>query len=176
VADQDVAGNLPAVAARTALRVQTPAAMFEASRTDEIEVSDHPMMNTVQKVAIITGAPRGIGAALVTAYRQLGCAVVATSRSIGESSDPEVLTVRGDVTEPGVGARTIDAALARFGRVDTLVNDAGVFITKPFTDYTDEDYDAVAGVNLRGFFQISAARSPRCSAGTAAVTLGALKP
>jgi NAD(P)-dependent dehydrogenase (short-subunit alcohol dehydrogenase family) len=112
-------------------------------------------MNTTQKVALITGASQGIGAALVTAYRKLGYAVVATARSIGESADPGVLTVRGDVAEPGVGARVVGAALEQFGRIDTLVNNAGVFIAKPFTDYTDEDYDAVAGVNLRGFFEVS---------------------
>ncbi|MFI9628070.1 SDR family NAD(P)-dependent oxidoreductase [Streptomyces sp. NPDC052042] len=112
-------------------------------------------MNTLQRVAIITGASQGIGAALVTAYRELGYAVVATSRSIGESGDPGVLTVRGDVAVPGMGARIVDAALARFGRIDTLVNNAGVFVAKPFTDYTDEDYDLVAGVNLRGFFEVS---------------------
>ncbi|REK86737.1 SDR family NAD(P)-dependent oxidoreductase [Streptomyces inhibens] len=112
-------------------------------------------MNTVQKVAIITGASQGIGAALVTAYRELGYGVAAISRSIGESSDPEVLTVRGDVAEPGVGARVVDAALERFGRIDTLINNAGIFIAKPFTEYTDEDYDAVAGVNQRGFFEVS---------------------
>ena len=111
--------------------------------------------HAAQKVAIITGASQGIGAALVTAYRKLGYAVVATSRSIGESDDPEVLTVRGDVAEPGVGARVVGAALERFGRVDTLVNNAGVFIAKPFTEYTDEDYDAVAGANLRGFFEFT---------------------
>ncbi|MEU1631092.1 SDR family oxidoreductase [Streptomyces sp. NPDC020096] len=112
-------------------------------------------MNTVQKVAVITGASQGIGAGLVTAYRELGYGVAAISRSIGESSDPEVLTVRGDVAEPGVGARVVDATLERFGRIDTLINNAGIFIAKPFTDYTDEDYDAVAGVNLRGFFEVS---------------------
>ncbi|MEU7767220.1 SDR family oxidoreductase [Nocardia sp. NPDC049190] len=112
-------------------------------------------MNTVQKVAVITGASRGIGAALVTAYRNLGYAVVATARSLDESDDSGVLTVRGDVAERGVGARVVDAAMARFGRIDTLVNNAGIFISKPFTDYTDEDFDAVVGVNLRGFFEIS---------------------
>ena len=112
-------------------------------------------MSSIQKVAIITGASQGIGAALVTAYRKLGYAVVANSRSIGESDDPDVLTVPGDVARPGVGARIVDAALARFGRVDTVVNNAGIFIAKPFTDYTDEDYDAVTGVNLRGFFELS---------------------
>ncbi|GAA3353468.1 SDR family oxidoreductase [Streptomyces antimycoticus] len=112
-------------------------------------------MNTVQKVAIVTGASRGIGAALVAAYRELGYAVTATARSLDESSDPSVLTVSGDVSEPGVGARIVDETLARFGRVDTLVNNAGVFVSKPFTDFTDEDYDLVTGVNLRGFFETS---------------------
>jgi len=112
-------------------------------------------MNPVQKVAIITGASQGIGAALVTAYRKLGYAVVATSRSIDDSTDPDVLTVRDDVAEPGAGARIADAALAQFGRIDTLVNNAGVFLAKPFTDYTDEDYEFVAGVNLRGFFGLT---------------------
>jgi NAD(P)-dependent dehydrogenase (short-subunit alcohol dehydrogenase family) len=112
-------------------------------------------MSSIRKVAIITGASQGIGAALVTSYRKLGYAVVANSRSIGESDDADVLTVPGDVARPGVGAGIVDAALARFGRVDTVVNNAGIFIAKPFTDYTDEDYDAVTGVNLRGFFEVS---------------------
>jgi len=111
-------------------------------------------MDSTQKVAIITGASRGIGAGLVAAYRKLGYAVVATSRSV-DSSDPEVLAVPGDLSRPGTGADVVDHALNRFGRIDTLVNDAGVFIGKPFTDYTDEDYNAMAGVNLRGFFDIS---------------------
>lgn len=112
-------------------------------------------MNSVQKVVLITGASQGIGAALVTAYRELGYGVVAISRSIGDFSDPETLAVRADVTERGVGARVVEAALGRFGRIDTLINNAGIFIAKPFTEYTDEDYDAVAGVNLRGFFEVS---------------------
>lgn len=111
-------------------------------------------MASTQKVAIITGASRGIGAGLVAAYRKLGYAVVATARSI-DSTDPEVLAVPGDLSRPGTGADVVEHALNRFGRIDTLVNDAGVFIAKPFTDYTDEDYDAVTGVNLRGFFDIS---------------------
>ncbi len=111
-------------------------------------------MDSTQKVAIITGASRGIGAGLVAAYRKLGYAVVATSRSV-DSTDPEVLAVPGDLSRPGTGADVVERALNRFDRIDTLVNDAGVFIAKPFTDYTDEDYDAVAGVNLRGFFDIS---------------------
>ncbi|MFD1932313.1 MULTISPECIES: SDR family NAD(P)-dependent oxidoreductase [Nonomuraea] len=108
-----------------------------------------------QKVAVITGASQGIGEALVTAYRKLGYAVVANSRSIAPSDDPLILTVAGDIADPAVGARVIEQGLAAFGRIDTLVNNAGVFVAKPFTDYTDEDYDLVTGVNLRGFFEVS---------------------
>jgi NAD(P)-dependent dehydrogenase (short-subunit alcohol dehydrogenase family) len=112
-------------------------------------------MASAKKIAIVTGASQGIGAAAVAAYRKLGYGVVATARSIRPSEDPEMLTVPGDLARPGTGAQVVDQALARFGRVDTLVNNAGIFIGKPFTDYTDADYDAVTGVNLRGFFDIS---------------------
>jgi NAD(P)-dependent dehydrogenase (short-subunit alcohol dehydrogenase family) len=114
-------------------------------------------MSNSEHVAVITGASQGIGAGLVSAYRKLGYAVVANSRTISESDDPMVLTVPGDIAQPGIGQRIVDAALERFGRVDTVVNNAGIFVAKPFTDYTDDDYDAVAGVNLRGFFEVSRA-------------------
>src|SRR4029077_21105536 len=112
-------------------------------------------MSSTRKVAIVTGASQGIGAALVTAYCKLGYAVAATSRSIRASEDPQVLAVPGDLSRPGTGAQVVEQALTRFGRVDTLVNNAGVFVAKPFVDYTDDDYDFVTGVNLRGFFDIS---------------------
>jgi NAD(P)-dependent dehydrogenase (short-subunit alcohol dehydrogenase family) len=83
--------------------------------------------------------------------------VVANSRTIAESDDPMVATVPGDVARPGVGQRIVDAALQRFGRIDTVVNNAGIFIPKSFTDYTDDDFDAITGVNLRGFFEVSQA-------------------
>jgi NAD(P)-dependent dehydrogenase (short-subunit alcohol dehydrogenase family) len=108
-----------------------------------------------QKVAAITGASRGIGAGLVTAYRKLGYAVVANARSITPSDDPMVLTVAGDIAAAGVGTRVIEEGLGAFGRIDTLINNAGVFVAKPFTDYTDADFDLVTGVNLRGFFEVS---------------------
>ncbi len=114
-------------------------------------------MNNPTRVAIITGASQGIGAALVAGYRKADYAVVANSRSIGASDDPMVLTVAGDIGEPGVGRSIVEAALVRFGRVDTVVNNAGIFIAKPFTEYTDADYDAITGVNLRGFFEVSRA-------------------
>jgi NAD(P)-dependent dehydrogenase (short-subunit alcohol dehydrogenase family) len=111
-------------------------------------------MSSVRRVAVITGASQGIGDALVTGYRKRGDAVVA-SRRIGESDDPMVLAVPGDVAQPGVGGQIVKAAPERFGRIDTVVT--GIFIPKPFTEYTDEDYDAVTGVNLRGFFEVSRA-------------------
>ncbi|MFI6062637.1 SDR family NAD(P)-dependent oxidoreductase [Streptomyces sp. NPDC051286] len=113
------------------------------------------MSNPGQKVAVITGASQGIGASLVAAYRKLGYAVVATSRSIAESEDVDILTVQGDIADRATAERVIAAAVERFGRVDTLVNNAGIFVAKPFTDYTEDDYDAVLGVNLNGFFRIT---------------------
>jgi NAD(P)-dependent dehydrogenase (short-subunit alcohol dehydrogenase family) len=110
---------------------------------------------STQKVAVITGASQGIGAALVTAYRKQGYAVVANSRSITPSDDPLVLTIAGDIAAPGIGTRIISSGLDAFGRIDTLINNAGVFVAKPFTDYTDADFDQMTGVNLRGFFEVS---------------------
>jgi NAD(P)-dependent dehydrogenase (short-subunit alcohol dehydrogenase family) len=114
-------------------------------------------MTNTQRVAVVTGASQGIGEGLVSGFRKLGYAVVANSRTIAESDDPMVLTVPGDVAQPGVGQRIVDAALHRFGRIDTVVNNAGIFIPKSFTDYTDGDFDAITGVNLRGFFEVSRA-------------------
>jgi NAD(P)-dependent dehydrogenase (short-subunit alcohol dehydrogenase family) len=107
------------------------------------------------KVAIITGASRGIGAGLVAGYRGRGWAVVASARTIKPSDDLEVLTVPGDITKPATADRIIGAALDRFGRIDALVNNAGVVISKPFTDYTAADYALVVGVNLTGFFWLA---------------------
>jgi NAD(P)-dependent dehydrogenase (short-subunit alcohol dehydrogenase family) len=120
----------------------------------EMKASTSPMDNT-QKVAVITGASQGIGEGLVAAYRKLGYAVVANSRNITPSDDPGVLTVAGDIAEPGVGARIIAEGLARFGRIDTLVNNAGIFIAKPFADYSAEDYASVVAINLGSFFRLT---------------------
>ncbi|MEV7991318.1 SDR family oxidoreductase [Streptomyces sp. NPDC086077] len=113
------------------------------------------MTNTGQKVAIITGASQGIGAGLVEAYRAHGWAVVATSRAIAESQDADVLTIQGDIADRATAERVVAAGVDRFGRVDTLVNNAGIFISKGFTDFTEDDYDVVLGVNVAGFFRIS---------------------
>ena len=107
------------------------------------------------KVAVIAGASQGISAGLVAGYRGRGWAVVASARTIKPSADPDVLSVAGDIAEAATAGRIIDAALDRFGRIDTLVNNAGVFISKPFTDYTAADYATVAGVNLAGLFWLT---------------------
>ena len=107
------------------------------------------------KVAVITGASRGIGAGLVAGYRRRGWAVVATARTIKLSEDPDLVTVKGDHADPATANQIVDGALDRFGRIDTLVNNAGVFVSKPFTDYTAEDYALVTGVNLGGFFWLT---------------------
>jgi NAD(P)-dependent dehydrogenase (short-subunit alcohol dehydrogenase family) len=108
-----------------------------------------------RKVAVITGASRGIGAELVVAYRRRGWAVVAVSRTIRADSDPAVLSVDADLTEPATADRITAEALGRFGRIDTLINNAGVFISKPFTGYTADDYALVVGLNLAGFFWLT---------------------
>jgi NAD(P)-dependent dehydrogenase (short-subunit alcohol dehydrogenase family) len=112
-------------------------------------------MGTEQKVAVITGASQGIGAGLVKAYRDRNYRVVATARSIKPSSDDGALAVPGDITDWKTAERVIAEGLARFGRIDTLVNNAGIFIAKPFTQYTAEDYAAMLGTNLTGFFRIT---------------------
>ena len=112
-------------------------------------------MGAEQKVAVITGASQGMGAALVKGYRDRNYRVVATARSVKESNDPDILVVPGDIADRRTAERVISQAIARFGRIDTLVNNAGIFIAKPFTDYTDEDYASVLGVNLHGFFYIT---------------------
>jgi NAD(P)-dependent dehydrogenase (short-subunit alcohol dehydrogenase family) len=110
---------------------------------------------TTHKVAIITGASRGIGAGLVAGYRRRDWAVVASARTIRSSRDPDLLTVAADITDPATADRIVDSALERFDRIDTLVNNAGVFIHKPFTDYTAADYATITAVNLAGFFWLT---------------------
>jgi NAD(P)-dependent dehydrogenase (short-subunit alcohol dehydrogenase family) len=112
-------------------------------------------MSTAQKVVIITGASQGIGAALVEAYRGLGYGVVATARSIKTTKDDQILAVPGDITDRQTAERAILEGVARFGRIDTLINNAGVFVAKPFTQYTEADYAAVLRVNLTGFFHMT---------------------
>ncbi|WP_118178538.1 SDR family NAD(P)-dependent oxidoreductase [Paraburkholderia phosphatilytica] len=112
-------------------------------------------MSAAQKVVIVTGASQGIGAAIVNAYRDLDYRVVATSRTIRASSDADVITVAGDIGDPDTAQRVVATALEQFGRLDTLVNNAGVFVAKPFTEYSPADYARVMATNVEGFFHIT---------------------
>ena len=113
-------------------------------------------MSTDSKVAIITGASQGIGEGLVRGYLARGYRVVANSRSIRpDASEGDVLAVAGDITDPAVADRVVGGAVARFGRVDTLVNNAGVFVPGPFTEYTEDNYARVVSLNLGGFFHVT---------------------
>ncbi len=112
-------------------------------------------MSTEKKVAIITGASQGIGAALVKAYHEHNYRVVATSRSIKQGSDPSILAVSGDIGDPATAERVVKEAMSRFGRIDSLVNNAGIFISKPFTDYTIDDFRAKIWTNIAGFFHVT---------------------
>lgn len=114
-------------------------------------------MGNPKKVAVITGASQGIGAGLVEAFLGKGYRVVATSRSIKADGNPDVLAIAGDIGDPATGPRVIEEALKQFGRVDTLVNNAGIFVASPFTAYTAEQYGDVVATNLDGFFHITQA-------------------
>jgi NAD(P)-dependent dehydrogenase (short-subunit alcohol dehydrogenase family) len=137
----------------TELAPLTPNPRDPATRSTRARARENgeAVSETKQKVAIVTGGSQGIGAGVVDGYRQRGWAVVANSRDIKPSKDPDVLMVGGDVSEQATAEQIINQALDRFGRVDTLVNNAGVFVSKPFTEYTAEDYVLVTGVNLAGF-------------------------
>src|SRR6202011_435418 len=100
-------------------------------------------VNSERKVAVITGASQGIGAALVEAYRGRGYPIVAIARSMRGSHDTGILAVPGDVADRRTAERAIAEGVARFGRIDTLINNAGVFIAKPFTQYSEADYAAM---------------------------------
>jgi NAD(P)-dependent dehydrogenase (short-subunit alcohol dehydrogenase family) len=108
-----------------------------------------------EKVAIVTGASQGIGAGITKAYRELGYVVIATARSIEPSEDSGIVTIGGDIADPETARRVVGEAVERFGRIDTLINNAGIYIGKPFTDYTLADFNALVAVNLAGFFHMT---------------------
>ena len=112
-------------------------------------------MSTERKVVVITGASQGIGAGLVRGYLDRGYRVVANSRSIKPDASADVLAVAGDIADPSVADRVVGEAVAKFGRVDTLVNNAGMFIAKPFTEYTADDFATKISLNLAGFFYVT---------------------
>ncbi len=116
-------------------------------------------MNGPRKIAIVTGASQGIGAGLVRAFLENGFNVVANSRKATQSSEvsasDRVALVDGHIGEPATAARVVETALARFGSIDALVNNAGIFFTKPFTDYTADDYRSLVSTNLEGFLYLT---------------------
>src|SRR5260370_4255461 len=116
------------------------------------------MANT-QKTAVVTGASQGIGAALVEEFLKRGYSVVANSRNITKANpcpaSANLALIDGDISDPKTAARIVDTAVSRFGRVDVLINNAGIFIPKPFTDYTTEDFNALVSTTLAGFLYVS---------------------
>jgi len=115
------------------------------------------MTDAESKVAVVTGASQGIGAALVRSFHDRNYRVVAISRSVRPSADVNLITVQGDVADPRTADMALKQALDRFGRVDTLVNNAGMFMAKPFTMYSNEDYAAYIATNVTGFFYMTRA-------------------
>src|ERR1700758_3868118 len=116
-------------------------------------------MPNTSKTAIITGASRGIGAGLVEAFLERGYNVVANSRNITKTNpfepSPNLALIDGDIGDPSTAATVVDTAVSRFGRIDVLVNNAGVLIPKPFTDYTTEDFNTLVSTTLAGFLYVS---------------------
>ncbi|MET4389174.1 NAD(P)-dependent dehydrogenase (short-subunit alcohol dehydrogenase family) [Bradyrhizobium sp. F1.4.3] len=112
-------------------------------------------MTSEAKVAVITGASRGIGASLLKAYREIGYRVVASARTIGKSNDPAMLAVAGDIACPETAEDIYKLAIERFGRIDTLINNAGMFVAKPFTEYSEADFAKIVSINLAGFFHLT---------------------
>src|SRR6516162_4204814 len=116
-------------------------------------------MSDPRKTAIVTGASQGIGAGIVKAFAERGFNVVANSRRVTQSTEvaasDRVALVDGDIGELATAARIVETALSRFHSIDVLVNNAGIFFTKPFTDYTAADFQALVATNLEGFLYVT---------------------
>jgi NAD(P)-dependent dehydrogenase (short-subunit alcohol dehydrogenase family) len=116
-------------------------------------------MGNSQKTAIVTGASQGIGAGLVEAFLKHGYNIVANSRNITKTNPfpaaPNLALVDGDIGDPKTAAKIVETAVSRFGSIDVLVNNAGIFIPKSFTDYTTEEFNALVSTTLAGFLYVS---------------------
>jgi len=115
-------------------------------------------MTSKYKTIIVTGAGRGIGAGATKAFLERGYNVVANSLGITRSGfrpSEKLALVEGDVAEPGTAARITETAVSRFGSIDVVINNAGIFFTRPFTEYTIEDFEKLAGVNLLGYIYVT---------------------
>src|SRR4051812_15936446 len=116
-------------------------------------------MSSPRKTAIVTGASQGIGAGIANEFAKRGFNVVATSRSITRSAEvaasERVALVDGDIGDPATAANVVEVALSRFKSIDALVNNAGIFFTKPFTEFTPDDFASLVATNLAGFLYIT---------------------
>jgi len=116
-------------------------------------------MNSPRKTAIVTGASQGIGAGIVKGFVERGFNVVANSRKMTQSTEVaasnHVALVDGHIGEPATAANIVETALSRFKSIDALVNNAGIFFTKPFTDYTAEDFKSLVSTNVEGFLYVT---------------------
>jgi len=116
-------------------------------------------MSNPRKTAIVTGASQGIGAGIVKGFVERGFNVVANSRKMTQSSEvaasDNVALVDGHIGDPATAARIVETALLRFKSIDALVNNAGIFFTKPFTDYTADDFRSLVSTNLEGFLYVT---------------------
>jgi len=116
-------------------------------------------MSEPRKTAIVTGASQGIGAGVVRAFVERGYNVVANSRKVTQSTEvaasDRVALVNGDIGEPATAGRIVETALSRFQSIDALVNNAGIFFIKPFTDYTAEDIRSLVATNVEGFVYVT---------------------
>jgi NAD(P)-dependent dehydrogenase (short-subunit alcohol dehydrogenase family) len=116
-------------------------------------------MATTRKTAIVTGASRGIGAGLVEAFLKRDYSVVANSRNITKTHpfavSANLAMIDGDIGDPSTAAKIVGTALSQFGRIDVLINNAGIFIPKAFTEYTTEDFDTLVSTTLAGFLYVS---------------------
>jgi len=120
-----------------------------------VNFSEGGVMIAAEKVAIVTGASRGIGAGIVRQFLARGYRVVACSRKTANTGQPNLVAVAGDISHPETAALVVQTAEERFGRVDTLINNAGAFLPKSFTEYTENEFAALLQVNLGGFFHVS---------------------
>jgi NAD(P)-dependent dehydrogenase (short-subunit alcohol dehydrogenase family) len=116
-------------------------------------------MNDLRKTAVVTGASQGIGAEVVKRFVERGFNVVANSRKVTQSTEiaasNQVALVDGNIGEPATAARIVETAMSRFKSIDVLVNNAGIIFTKPFTDYTAEDFKSLVSTNLEGFLYLT---------------------
>jgi NAD(P)-dependent dehydrogenase (short-subunit alcohol dehydrogenase family) len=116
-------------------------------------------MSDPGKTAIVTGASQGIGAGIAKGFVEQGFNVVANSQNITQSTEVaasnQVALVDGDIGKPATATRIVETALSRFNSIDILVNNAGIFFTKPFTDYTAEDFRSLISTNVEGFLYLT---------------------